>query len=77
LTLDSGPFIAAPGLDPSALAKIGDDAHNDLVPAKSLGLTTILVRTGKQVGPALKPSRTSPLMPFLISAHSCSECLVS
>ena len=44
--------IAAIGLEPSDLAMVGDDAHNDLVPAKSLGMTTILVRSGKPVGPA-------------------------
>jgi HAD superfamily hydrolase (TIGR01458 family) len=43
--------IAALGLHPHELAMVGDDAHNDLVPAKSLGLTTILVRSGKPVGP--------------------------
>lgn len=40
------------GLPPSAVAMVGDDARNDLVPAKRLGMTTILVRTGKPVGPA-------------------------
>jgi HAD superfamily hydrolase (TIGR01458 family) len=44
--------IEAINMDPSELAMVGDDAHNDLVPAKSLGLTTILIRTGKPVGPA-------------------------
>jgi HAD superfamily hydrolase (TIGR01458 family) len=35
-----------------ALAMVGDDARNDLAPARRLGLTGILVRTGKPVGPA-------------------------
>ena len=38
-------------LPATSLAMIGDDARNDLVPAHRLGLTTILVRTGKPVGP--------------------------
>jgi ribonucleotide monophosphatase NagD (HAD superfamily) len=37
-------------LPSSFLAMIGDDARNDLVPAHRLGLTTILVRSGKPVG---------------------------
>ena len=40
------------GIPADELAMVGDDARNDLVPAKSLGMTTILVRTGKPVGPA-------------------------
>jgi HAD superfamily hydrolase (TIGR01458 family) len=39
-------------LPAESLAMIGDDARNDLVPAHRLGLTTILVRSGKPVGPA-------------------------
>lgn len=35
----------------SQLAMVGDDARNDLLPAKRLGMMTILVRTGKPVGP--------------------------
>ena len=31
---------------------IGDDAYNDLRPATRLGMRTVLVRTGKPVGPA-------------------------
>ena len=38
-------------LPASSLAMIGDDAKNDLAPAHRLGLKTILVRTGKPVGP--------------------------
>ncbi len=38
-------------LPAASLAMIGDDARNDLVPAHRLGLTTILVRSGKPVGP--------------------------
>jgi HAD superfamily hydrolase (TIGR01458 family) len=38
-------------LPASSLTMIGDDARNDLIPARRLGLTTILVRTGKPVGP--------------------------
>ncbi|HLL49863.1 MAG TPA: HAD-IIA family hydrolase [Thermomicrobiales bacterium] len=43
--------IRAIGLPPPELAMVGDDAHNDLVPAMRLGLTGVLVRTGKPVGP--------------------------
>jgi HAD superfamily hydrolase (TIGR01458 family) len=39
------------GLPASELAMVGDDARNDLAPARRLGLTGILVRTGKPVGP--------------------------
>jgi phosphoglycolate phosphatase-like HAD superfamily hydrolase len=31
---------------------VGDDARNDLAPARRLGLVGVLVRTGKPVGPA-------------------------
>ena len=41
--------IALPGAE---LAMVGDDAANDLAPARRLGLAGVLVRTGKQVGPA-------------------------
>ncbi len=34
------------------LAMVGDDAVNDLEPARRLGLVGVLVRTGKPVGPA-------------------------
>ena len=40
------------GLPPPDLAMVGDDARNDLVPARRLGMTGILVRTGKPVGSA-------------------------
>ena len=43
--------IAAIGLPASALAMIGDDAANDLAPARRLGMATVLVRSGKPVGP--------------------------
>ena len=39
------------GLPPAALAMVGDDARNDLAPARRLGLLGVLVRTGKPVGP--------------------------
>ena len=39
------------GLPAADLAMVGDDAHNDLAPARRLGMTGILVRTGKPVGP--------------------------
>jgi HAD superfamily hydrolase (TIGR01458 family) len=39
------------GLPASALAMVGDDARNDLAPARRLGLLGVLVRTGKPVGP--------------------------
>ena len=41
--------IALPAV---ALAMVGDDARNDLTPARGLGMTGILVRSGKPVGPA-------------------------
>lgn len=40
------------GLPPAAVTMVGDDAHNDLLPATRLGMRTVLVRTGKPVGPA-------------------------
>jgi HAD superfamily hydrolase (TIGR01458 family) len=40
------------GLPAHELAMIGDDARNDVAPARRLGMTGILVRTGKPVGPA-------------------------
>jgi ribonucleotide monophosphatase NagD (HAD superfamily) len=39
------------GLPPANLAMVGDDAGNDLAPARRLGMTAVLVRTGKPVGP--------------------------
>lgn len=33
-------------------ADVGDDAADDLAPTRWLGLRTVLVRTGKPVGPA-------------------------
>jgi len=44
--------IRALGIPAHQLAMVGDDARNDLLPAKRLGMTTVLVRTGKPVGPA-------------------------
>lgn len=44
--------IAAIGLPARHLAMVGDDAGNDLAPARRLGMTTILVRTGKPVADA-------------------------
>lgn len=40
------------GLPAAELAIVGDDARNDLAPARRLGLVGVLVRTGKPVGPA-------------------------
>jgi HAD superfamily hydrolase (TIGR01458 family) len=39
------------GLPAGDLAMVGDDARNDLAPARRLGLLGVLVRTGKPVGP--------------------------
>jgi HAD superfamily hydrolase (TIGR01458 family) len=39
------------GLPAAELAMVGDDARNDLGPARRLGLVGVLVRTGKPVGP--------------------------
>jgi len=44
--------LAALALPARAVAMIGDDARTDLVPARRLGMRTILVRTGKPAGPA-------------------------
>ncbi len=40
------------GLPAPELAMVGDDALNDLAPARRLGMAGVLVRTGKPVGPA-------------------------
>ncbi len=40
------------GLPARELVMVGDDARNDLAPARRLGMAGILVRTGKPVGPA-------------------------
>jgi HAD superfamily hydrolase (TIGR01458 family) len=40
------------GLPATALAMVGDDAANDLSPARRLGMIGVLVRSGKLVGPA-------------------------
>lgn len=37
------------GVPPRRVVMVGDDARNDLLPARRLGLRTILVRTGKPV----------------------------
>lgn len=37
------------GIPASALAMVGDDARNDVAPARQLGMTGILVRSGKPV----------------------------
>jgi FMN phosphatase YigB (HAD superfamily) len=39
------------GLPATALAMVGDDARNDLAPARRLGMMGVLVRTGKPVAP--------------------------
>lgn len=41
--------LRALGLPPGVVAMIGDDAPNDLVPARRLGMRGVLVRTGKPV----------------------------
>jgi HAD superfamily hydrolase (TIGR01458 family) len=40
------------GLPASQVVMVGDDARNDLAPAQRLGMTGVLVRTGKPVGPS-------------------------
>ncbi|MBA3450698.1 MAG: HAD-IIA family hydrolase [Chloroflexia bacterium] len=40
------------GLPARDLVMVGDDARNDLIPARRLGMLGVLVRTGKPVGPA-------------------------
>lgn len=40
------------GVPPRQVVMVGDDAVSDLVPARRLGLRTVLVRTGKPVGTA-------------------------
>ncbi|MGH2558228.1 MAG: TIGR01458 family HAD-type hydrolase, partial [Thermomicrobiales bacterium] len=37
------------GVPPRRVVMVGDDARNDLLPARRLGLRTVLVRTGKPV----------------------------
>ncbi len=44
--------LRALGLPATSVAIVGDDARTDLAPARRLGMTTILVRTGKPVGDA-------------------------
>ena len=44
--------LRALGLPPSQVAMVGDDAANDLAPARRLGMRTVLVRTGKPGGEA-------------------------
>lgn len=39
------------GVPAAATAMVGDDAASDLAPARHLGMRTVLVRTGKPVGP--------------------------
>ena len=51
------------GLEPRQVTMVGDDPHADLVPAKKLGMKTILVLSGKysdgrvleEVPPGLRP----------------------
>lgn len=40
------------GLLPASVAMIGDDARNDIAPARRLGMLGILVRSGKPIGKA-------------------------
>jgi ribonucleotide monophosphatase NagD (HAD superfamily) len=40
------------GLPAREVAMVGDDARNDVETARRLGMTGILVRSGKPVGPA-------------------------
>ncbi len=42
--------VRALGLQPAEVVMVGDDAVNDLAPARRLGMRTVLVRTGKPVG---------------------------
>ena len=44
--------LHALGVPAADAVMVGDDARNDLLPARRLGLRTVLVRTGKPVGPA-------------------------
>ncbi|MDP9366406.1 MAG: HAD-IIA family hydrolase [Chloroflexota bacterium] len=44
--------VQALGVPAAEAVMVGDDAANDLAPARRLGLRTVLVRTGKPVGPA-------------------------
>ncbi|MDQ3696124.1 MAG: HAD-IIA family hydrolase [Chloroflexota bacterium] len=43
--------VRAIGLPANQVAMVGDDARTDLQPARRLGLTGVLVRTGKPIGP--------------------------
>lgn len=43
-------FLAAAdrvGVDPQQMVMIGDDLHNDVLAAQAVGMTGVLVRTGK------------------------------
>ncbi len=49
-------FLAAAarlGIDPEEMVMVGDDLHNDVLAAQVLGMTGVLVRTGKFSGEAL------------------------
>ncbi len=66
--------VRAIGLPANQVAMVGDDARTDLLPARRLGLTGVLVRTGKPVGPGEKAladivlDSVAELRPLLVAA---------
>ena len=52
--------VATLGVEPGAAAMVGDDLHNDVLAAQAVGLTGILVRTGKYTEVELGASPARP-----------------
>jgi HAD superfamily hydrolase (TIGR01458 family) len=48
------------GLEPERVAMVGDDVENDVLAAQAVGLTGVLVRTGKFTEEALRRARGRP-----------------
>ena len=48
------------GATPSAVAMVGDDIDNDVLAAQDVGLTGVLVRTGKFTEEVLRAAKTRP-----------------
>jgi len=55
LDLDGVLHVGWQAVPAAGTAMVGDDAANDLAPARRLGLRTVLVRTGKPVGSTEEP----------------------
>lgn len=52
--------VAELGLDPTEVAMVGDDIDNDVLAAQDLGITGILVRTGKYRAEAVEAATGRP-----------------